>query len=143
MNQNLPCEKHEAQIKMLLKKVDDMDSIKEFIHNLDKNIALQTQLLQSVVEHNKKQDKRMDEQQEIIIKINSNLTKLYEGQKTLNNRVERLEVKVEKNEEKNNIDIRDVQRKQYIDFLYKYFFPIGFMATILYIVANLLYKWVM
>lgn len=118
-------ERHEEQIKTLFKKVDDMDGIKELYYNLDKNMALQTQLLESVVEHNKKQDARMDERQEIDIKINENLTELAEGQRNLNKRVGKLEERVDENDGKHLIDLRDIKKKKYTDILLKYAMPIG------------------
>ncbi|HHW68917.1 MAG TPA: hypothetical protein GX747_01070, partial [Tenericutes bacterium] len=79
--EKLPCDAHAEQIKTLFKqdealeeKVKEADSLNKAIHNLDKNMALQTQLLENVVEHNDKQDRRMNEQQKTIVKINENLT---------------------------------------------------------------------
>lgn len=130
--------RHEEQIKTLFKRVDDMDSMKELIYSLDKNMALQTQLLQNVVEHNKKQDARADkqekmmcEQQKINVKINENLTELAEGQRALNKRVGKLEERVEQNEEKHTIDIRDFEKKKYIDILYKIAVPFGIAAILI------------
>lgn len=138
--EKLPCDRHTEQIKTLFKKVDDMNYVENFMHNLDKSMALQTQLLETVVEHNKKQDKRMDEQQEVIISINSNLTELNEGQKVLNSRVGKLEEKVEENEEKNTIDLRDVRKKKVSDFLYKYAMPIILLSWIFDIIKNYFIK---
>ena len=125
MSDNYPCEKHEEQIKTLFKQAEDLYSLRDLVYSLDKNMALQTQLLKSVVEHNAKQDKRMDIQQEINAKINDNLTELVEGQKVLNKRVGKLEEKVAKNETKHNIDLRDIEKRKYTDILFKYIFPIG------------------
>lgn len=81
MLENLPCNVHTEQIKTLFKRVDEMSDLQDIIHSLDKNLAIQTEMLKNIVKHNEKQDKRMDEQQEVIIKINANLTELNEGQK--------------------------------------------------------------
>ena len=134
-------ERHEEQIKTLFKRIDSMDSIKESYYNLDKNMALQTQLLESVVEHNKKQDARMDERQEIDIKINENLTELAEGQRNLNKRVGKLEERVDENDCKHLIDLRDIKKKKYTDILFKIVLPTGgallILEKIITVVSNL------
>ena len=79
-------------------------------------MALQTQLLENVVEHNDKQDRRMNEQQKTIVKINENLTELTEGQRVLNKRVGKLEDQVEKGKNKGKVDIVDTFAK-YIPYL--------------------------
>lgn len=121
--EKLPCDTHAEQIKTLFKqdealeeKVKEADSLNKAIHNLDKNMALQTQLLENVVEHNDKQDRRMDEQQKTIVKINENLTELTEGQRVLNKRVGKLEDQVEKSKNKGKVDIVDTFAK-YIPYL--------------------------
>ncbi len=131
-------ERHEEQIKTLFKqnesinkRVDDMDDIKTMYYNLDKSMALQTQLLESVVDHNKKQDARMDERQEIDIKINENLTELAEGQRNLNKRVGKLEERVDENDCKHLIDLRDIKKKKYTDIIFKYIVPTGGTLLIL------------
>ena len=125
-------ERHEEQIKTLFKqnesinkRVDDMNDIKTMYYNLDKSMALQTQLLESVVEHNKKQDARMDERQEIDIKINENLTELAVGQRNINKRVGKLEERVDENDCKHLIDLRDIKKKKYTDIIFKYIIPSG------------------
>lgn len=105
MSDNSPCDLHTEQIKNLSKRVDNMDRLTDSIHSLDKTMAIQTQMLEGIREHNAKQDARADEQQEIIIKINSNLTELNEGQKVLNKRVGKLEERVDETEDKGKIDI--------------------------------------
>ncbi|HHX67335.1 MAG TPA: hypothetical protein GX708_04675 [Gallicola sp.] len=123
MEERLPCDKHEEQIKTLFKqdevleeKVKEADNLKEVMYNLDKNMALQTQLLENVVAHNDRQDARMDEQQKTIVKINENLTELTEGQRILNKRVGKLEDQVEKAKHKGKVDIVDTFAK-YIPYL--------------------------
>ena len=122
-----PCEKHAEQIKTLFKRADDMESMRDLLYSLDKNSALQTQLLESVVEHNNKQDTRadkqdrmMEDQQQINVKINENLTELAEGQRTLNKRVGKLENRVDENDDKHNVDLRDIEKKKHIDIVFKY-----------------------
>lgn len=127
MGENMPCAKHEEQIKTLFKRVDGMENMRDLLYSLDKNSALQTQLLESVVEHNNKQDIRADkqdqvtaEQQQINMKINENLTELAEGQRTLNKRVGKLEERVDTNENKHLIDSRDIDKEKKIGLLKKY-----------------------
>ena len=133
-----PCEKHAEQIKTLFKRADDMESMRDLLYSLDKNSALQTQLLESVVEHNNKQDTRadkqdqmMEEQQQINIKINENLTELAEGQRTLNKRVGKLEDRVDENDDKHNVDLRDIEKKKYMDIVFKYMIPASGISIIL------------
>ena len=141
-------ERHEEQIKTLFKqdesinkRVDDMDDIKKMYYNLDKSMALQTQLMESVVEHNKKQDARMDERQQIDIKINENLTELAEGQRNLNKRVGKLEERVDRNDDKHLIDLRDINKKKYTDILLKIVLPTGgallILEKIITVISNL------
>ena len=132
MEERLPCDKHEEQIKTLFKKVEGVESMRDLLYSLDKNSALQTQLLENVVEHNKNQDSRADkqdqmmaEQQQINIKINENLTELAEGQRTLNRRVGKLEEQVDINENKHSVDLRDIEKKKYTDIFFKYILPTG------------------
>ena len=65
MEERLPCDKHEEQIKTLFKRVEGVESMRDFLYSLDKNMALQTQLLESVVDHNKKQDIKADKQDQV------------------------------------------------------------------------------
>lgn len=137
MEGNLPCDKHEEQIKTLFKRVDGMENMRDLLYSLDKNSALQTQLLESVVEHNNKQDIRADkqdqvtaEQQQINMKINENLTELAEGQRTLNKRVGKLEERVDTNETKHLIDSRDIDKEKKIGLLKKYGEPTVIIVAI-------------
>lgn len=130
MEGKLLCDKHEEQIKTLFKRVDNMENMRDLLYSLDKNSALQTQLLESVVEHNKKQDARADkqeemmmEQQKINIKINENLTELAEGQRTLNKRVGKLEERVDENENKHSLDLRDIDKEKNINILKRWGVP--------------------
>lgn len=133
MSENLPCNVHAEQIKTLFKRVDELSDLQDIIHSLDKNLAIQTEMLKNIVKHNEKQDKRMDEQQEVIIKINANLTELNEGQKALNKRVGKLEDKVNENEQKKQIDIIDLLK----NFVLKYAIPFGVGWGIIKLIQNL------
>ena len=137
MEERLPCDKHEEQIKTLFKRVDGMENMRNLLYSLDKNSALQTQLLESVVEHNNKQDIRADkqdqvtaEQQQINMKINENLTELAEGQRALNKRVGKLEERVDTNENKHLIDSRDIDKEKKIGLLKKYGEPTVIIVAI-------------
>lgn len=148
MERGLPCDKHGEQIKTLFKRVDDMERLRDTLHSLDKNSVLQTQLLENVVEHNKKQDARADkqdkmmvEQQQINMKINENLTELAEGQRTLNKRVGKLEERVDDNEDKHSIDLRDLKKQKNIDILKKYGVPFGIGIGIGTFLLELLKIW--
>ncbi|MFY9263786.1 MAG: hypothetical protein WAO49_09180 [Arcanobacterium sp.] len=124
-------ERHGEQIKTLFKRVDDMNDMKGFIHSLDKNMALQTQLLQSVKDN-------MDNQHEINLKVNDNLTKLSGQYNELNNKVDlisdeqkKLAEKVKEDERKNIIDLRELKKKKYTDLLLKYAMPASVALLIL------------
>ena len=152
MENKLPCDRHEEQIKTLFKKdesmekrVEKIESDKDFIYSLDKNMAIQTEMLKSIVEHNNKQDlrmdkqdKRLDEQHEVIVNINENLTELTEGQRTLNNRVGKLEDKVDENEDVHMIDTRKIEKKKYEDILYKIVLPAGIVSVIVMEIIKLI-----
>lgn len=123
MGENLPCARHEEQIKTLFKRVEGVESMKDFMYSLDKNMALQTQLMANVVEHNKQQDIKMEEFQNVIVSVNSNLTKLNEGQVELKDRVDTIEEKVENNENKHLVDMRDIDKEKNINILKKWGVP--------------------
>lgn len=144
MENKLPCDRHEEQIKTLFKKdesvenrIEKLENEKDFIYSLDKNMAIQTQVLKEISEHNRrqdvrmdKQDKRLDEQHEVIVSINENLTELTEGQRTLNNRVGKLEDKVDENENIHMVDTRKIEKKKYEDILYKFVVPAGIISIV-------------
>jgi uncharacterized coiled-coil protein SlyX len=132
MDTKIALERHEEQVKTLFKrtesmekKIEKIENDRDFIHNLDKSMALQTQLIQSI-------NAKMDEQHEINIKVNENLTKLSEQYNALNVKVDKigndqkkLAKKVEENEDKHNIDLRDVDRERNKGILVKYGAPFG------------------
>lgn len=127
----------QSEVKTLFKKVDDMEDLRRSIHSLDKNYIVQTELLKNIVEHNKRQDKRMDAQeermegqQEVIVKINTNLTELSQGQKVLNKKVGKLEDKVNENDNLHKLDTRKIEKDKYTSILMKAVVP-GGIAVIL------------
>lgn len=136
----MPCAKHEEQIKTLFKRVDDMEDVKKFLYGLDKSYALQSQLMANVVEHNQKQDERMDKQQEVIEKINVNLTELTQGQRktneelqSLGTRIDKVEDKVDTSDDKGKIDIVVVAK----NFVLKLLLP----ASAIYGIIELIKNW--
>ena len=140
MDTKIALERHEEQIKTLFKRVDDMEDIKKFLYGLDKSYALQSQLMANVVEHNQRQDERMDRQQEVIEKININLTELTEGQRktneelqSLGSRIDKVENKVDTNDEKGKIDIVVVAKNVILKFL----FPAGILYKIIEFIKGL------
>lgn len=134
MEDKFPCQRHEEQIKTLFKRVDNMDKLNETIHNLDKNMALQTKMMEHVVEHNSKQDA-------IMVQISSNLTELNNGYKDLSKEV--AEVRGEVSEVKG--DIKDVSKrvdeneeKSKIDIWYfKRYIPYLILLGAGYLIANI------
>lgn len=136
----MPCAKHEEQIKTLFKRVDDMEDVKKFLYGLDKSYALQSQLMANVVEHNQKQDERMDKQQEVIEKINVNLTELTQGQRKTNEelqflgiRIDKVEDKVDTSDEKGKIDVVVIAK----NFVLKLLLP----ASAIYGIIELIKNW--
>lgn len=139
MEKRLPCDRHEEQIKTLFKKDENMEkriekieNDRDFMHSLDKNMTLQTQMIKEIREHNlrqdarmDKQDKRLDDQHQVIVSINENLTELTEGQRTLNNRVGKLEDRVEENDLKHKIDLRDIENEKNTNILRQWAAPFG------------------
>ena len=140
MDTKIALERHEEQIKTLFKRVDDMEDIKKFLYGLDKSYALQSQLMTNVVEHNQRQDERMDRQQEVIEKININLTELTEGQRktneelqSLGSRIDKVEDKVDTNNEKGKIDIVVTAK----NIILKFLFPTGALYGIIELIKGL------
>lgn len=151
----MPCAKHEEQIKTLYekdkatnKRIDDIDDIKSTLHSLDKSYALQSQLLQQMSERNDRQDKRMDDQdirmneyQDVMVKVSANLTELSEGQRILNQSNKDLGGKVENLSEeiKDVRNIQEISERKYLintgelfrDFVLKVAIPLGFGGAIL------------
>jgi len=132
-----------SEVKTLFKRLDDMKDLRDSIHSLDKNYTVQTELLKNIVEHNKRQDERMDsqeqrirEQQEVIVKINTNLTELNEGQKTLNKRVGKLENKVNENDDLHKVDTRQIEKNKYTAVIMKIAVPSGVAIILLLELIN-------
>ncbi len=138
METKLPCDKHGEQIKTLFKQVEEFKSLQDIIYNLDKNTAVLAQTMKEITSHSKKQDKRIDEQHQTIIKINENLTQLTEsqrmlneGQNELNSEIKILKKRVDENEDKHSIDLRDIEKRRYTDIFFRYVLPSGSAIIIL------------
>ena len=138
MEEKFPCDRHDEKLKVLFQRTDSMNKKMEqieedrkFMYSLDKNMALQTQMMKEMVSQNQKQDKRLDEQHKTIVNINTNLTELNEGQKVLNKRVGKLEERVEENEEKHKIDQRDIHQKGASEILYTVLYKIAIPVSVL------------
>lgn len=126
--------------------MERVENLAGFMNNLDKNLAVQTEILKSIKEHNSKQDLRMDfqesqlrEQHNTIVAINENLTELIagqrelnEGQRKLHTRVDSLQERVDNNDDLHRIDLREVEKKKYSDILIRYVIPAGGLAVIVY-----------
>ena len=145
MERKLPCDRHEEQIKSLIRRVEDMDDIRCVLHRLDKSNVLQSQILKEMSDRNDRQDKRMDmqdesmkEYQDVMVKVSANLTELAEVQRMLNqshknlgSEVQDLKMKVDDSENKNLIDLREINKKKYSDILLRYVLPAGGATIIL------------
>lgn len=132
MEGNLPCARHEAEIKTLFKKVEEISDIRQVFHNLDKNMAVQTEMLKNIVEHNKKQDermdkqdKRMDEQHKVMTQMSENLTRLNTEVIEVKDEIREVKEVQSTNENKHLIDLRDINKEEKTTFLKKYGMPLG------------------
>lgn len=140
MEEKLPCDIHGEQIKTLFKRVDEMDDFRSIMHNLDKNMAVQTQMMQEIVGHNKRQDERMDKQDErmdkqdeksaeqhkVMVQMSANLTELNDGYKRLGTEMKEVKDAQSANEKKYIIHTGELVR----DFLVKIAIPLGIVGAI-------------
>lgn len=121
----------EANNKTLFKKLDDMSDLKKSVSNLDKNFAVNTHLLNSMVEHDKKQDTINEQMSMTLDNINTNLHELNTGQKQLNERVATVEERVDKNEALHSVDLRHLKKKHYKEVISRYILPTGGFAALI------------
>lgn len=131
--------------KTLYKRVDWLESKSDNWNQLSNAISVMSVTLEHIVEHNKKQDKRQDEQDgraertnETLERINSSLVELTQSQTHLNRKVGVLEERVDNNENKHVIDTRDISTTSYRNILMQYGVPAGVGAGILYIILELI-----
>lgn len=146
-NQKTPYDVQAEQIKSLFKKtdtiekkVDKIEGDRGFMHKLDKTLAVQAEMLKSIVEHMKKQDERNDRQderlesqQEFTAKISLTLTQLTDRFTTLDDKMGSMESKLREHSEKGKIDIIPILR----DILMKFMIPSGVLVA-LYEIAKFL-----
>lgn len=152
-----PCERHEEQLKNMAKEITRLEtkilknsSIKDYVDNLDKNLAVQTQMLTYIVEHNQKQDARMDkqeirmdkqdviasEQHDVIVKINHNLTELNNSQKSLATKIKSIEDTQREAELKETIHTGELFR----NFILKVALPVGIIGAMIVQVMKAILK---
>lgn len=148
-----------SEVKTLFKQDEDMlvkinknKSMRDVMFNLDKNMAVQTNMLEHIIEHNIKQDLRSDRQEErankqderankqekIMMQMSNNLTKLNEDVKGVKGEVEVVKEFQSINESKHHVDLRDVTKKQYTDTLIQYGLPAGGIIIIIWRVIQML-----
>jgi len=137
MEGNLPCDRHEEQIKTLFEKSKDtnkrVDNVETKIDDMtDLKIAITkiSTSMEYLIEHNEKQDTLNEKQNVTLENINVNLRELNEGQRNLNNKVDKLEKRVDDNESKHKLDIRDIDKEKKIGLLKKYGEPAVIIAAI-------------
>ena len=133
MERGLPCEKHEEQIKTLFKRVDDMDTMKETL------IEVKT-LMGIMVEHSKKQDLINERQNETLNNINSNLSNLNNKVEKLEQGQESLQKRVDDNENKHLVDIRDISKEKEISKLKQWIIPASIVGAIITTIGTIVIK---
>ena len=138
----------ESDLKTLFREVDNMakrvqanSNMRETMNSLDKNLAVQTQMLTYIVEHNQKQDIRMDkqaermdkqdevnaEQHKVIVQISQNLTELNQTQQNFALKLERIEEIQNVSEAKQTIHTGELFR----DFVLKIALPLGIIGAVI------------
>lgn len=157
MSEKLACDRHDEQIKTLFRKQEDserrIECIEGKVDNMqtdditDIKVAINTISLsmEHMVESDKRRDRldeRRDElnenQNRTLEKINQNLNELNEGQRKLNKKVDTLEERVNDNESKHSIDLRDIEKKKYTDIIFKLVLPVGGAMAILWKLLEIL-----
>lgn len=133
---NFPCGNHEARIKVLEKRVENVESEDKSNNRILNELQF---LTRSVVESNERRDKIIDElsksfsnQSITLSKINDNLDHLNKKLEDTNTRVGKLENKFYNSEEKNKIDIRD----QLKILFGKWILPIGLIGNLVYVILK-------
>lgn len=140
------------QDKEMLIKINKNKSMKDVLFSLDKNMAVQTNMLEHIIEHNIKQDVRADKQEEradkqeeradkqdkIMVQMSANLTKLNEDVKGVKGEVAIVKEVQSENEAKHYVDLRDISKKQYTDILVQYGLPAGGATVLLWQLAQIL-----
>lgn len=143
MGENLPCIKHTEQIKTLFnqdefanKRIDGMEGKIDDMTDMKLTMNTIALTMKNIQDHNVRQDawnKDMFEKQSnlnerqnnTLDRINENLNKLNAGQDKLEGQVTELKQRVDENESKHSVDLRDLEKKKYTDIFIKYVLPTG------------------
>lgn len=141
-----------SDIRMLIKDTEEdgkkIDRLKENYSSMNKietAISLMSLSMEHMVEHNKRQDIRqekqdmvVEKQNETLVCINQNLNELNAGQNNLSQKVANLEDRVEDNENKTKVDILDIEREKYLNYLRKYAAPFAIGSAFAGVVLQLI-----
>ena len=133
--------KHEEQIKTLFKKVYNVENKIDDMTDMKLTMNTISLTMQNIQEHNERQDawnknmfesqsKLNERQNNTLDRINENLNKLNAGQTNLEGQVTELKQRVDENEVKHSVDLRDIEKMKNIDVLKKYGIPFGVGITI-------------
>ena len=122
---------HQRKLLKLEQRYEDMST-------MSTAISVMSVSLEHIVEHNHKQDELMLGQHNTLEKINQNLNRLNDGQSKLDSKVEGLEIRVSKNEELNQIDIREINKQYQSNVLQRYGLPAGIGATAAILISEII-----
>jgi len=110
------------QIKIISKKVDNMDDMKEVLVELK---TLNTEQIKS----NEKRDKILDEQNKLLIEVSNSIRDLSSKVNTTQNEVKEIKSKVSSHEEKDNISINAILKSGFF---------LAITVVITYLITNFL-----
>lgn len=119
------------QRNILADKCDD-------IAEINTSISVISLSLEHMIKYDEKQDVMMAEQHKTLININENLNTLNQGQANLNNKVEKLEQRVDESERRSTINIMDIQKAKVMDVMKKYAVPAGLGGTLALLLMEIL-----
>ena len=105
------------QLKALTQRVEDLQLTHQLIVSLDKNFAVQTQVLESIKKENERQNAQLTDYAAMLSKQHETLSTVINGQQTLQLKLETQEVKLAILEEelqsmknKTSIDLHEVNK---------------------------------
>lgn len=144
MERSLPCEKHEEQIKTLFKqdeainkRIDGMDWMRDTLTKL-------TTLMEITIDDNKKRDEdnriMNEKQNETLANMNQSLIEINNSMSSMNTRIGTLEEKVEENEDKNLIDIRNISKEKEVNKLKQWIIPASIGGVIITTIGTIVIK---
>lgn len=107
------------------RRLDKIESKLDDLSAISTAISVMSLSLEHIVEHNQRQDEMMREQNKTLEFINNNLNRLNQGQENLESKVGKLEVRVEKNENLNTLDLRALNKEKQETFLKRYAGPLA------------------